>query len=243
MILIICIHREYYFFAVFYITLLRNIQSAIRRKPMEWSDKMRKYYPVSYEVGDIVFTSIGARLFGQISEASRCWSNHVGMIIGHDGMDYIVAESRVPLSSTTTLDRFIRRSTNQHYAVKRLTPGLTVEQKERLLDEVPARLNKIYHTGFKYDSARQFCSKFVFDIYKHALLINVGKLETFDELLKSNPDAKLNFWKLWFLGSIPWARTTVTPASLFHDENLSLIYSNVSEERKQPVKSSQAEGV
>ncbi|MUY86861.1 hypothetical protein GLN32_10025, partial [Shigella flexneri 2a] len=26
---------------------------------------------------------IGAALFGQISAASNCWSNHVGIIIGH----------------------------------------------------------------------------------------------------------------------------------------------------------------
>lgn len=42
------------------------------------------------------------------------------------------------------------------------------------MEQVPARLNKFYHTGFKYESSRQFCSKFVFDIYKEALCIPVG---------------------------------------------------------------------
>lgn len=70
------------------------------------------------------------------------------------------------------------------------------------MEQVPARLNKFYHTGFKYESSRQFCSKFVFDIYKEALCIPVGDIETFEELLHSNPDAKLTFWKFWFLGSI-----------------------------------------
>lgn len=55
-----------------------------------------KHYSVQYETGDIVFTCIGAALFGQISTASQCWSNHVGIIIGHNGDDYLVAESRVP---------------------------------------------------------------------------------------------------------------------------------------------------
>ncbi|MEK8276174.1 YiiX/YebB-like N1pC/P60 family cysteine hydrolase, partial [Escherichia coli] len=44
-------------------------------------------YPAEYEIGDIVFTCIGAALFGQISAASNCWSNHVGIIIGHNGED------------------------------------------------------------------------------------------------------------------------------------------------------------
>ncbi|MEO3988285.1 YebB family permuted papain-like enzyme [Pseudocitrobacter cyperus] len=180
-------------------------------------------YPVKYETGDIVFTAIGARLFGQISTASRCWSNHVGIIIGHNSEDYLVAESRVPLSTITTLSRFIQRSTGQRYAVRRLAGGLTAEQKLALVERVPGRLHKLYHTGFKYDSARQFCSKFVFDIYKEALCIPVGEIETFGNLLHSNPGAKLTFWKFWFLGSIPWERKTVTPASLWHHPNLVLI--------------------
>ncbi|CAH6660819.1 YebB family permuted papain-like enzyme [Pseudocitrobacter vendiensis] len=183
-------------------------------------------YPTKYETGDIVFTCIGARLFGQISAASQCWSNHVGIIIGHDGEDYLVAESRVPLSTVTTLARFIQRSTDQLYAVRRLTGGLTTEQKLALVEKVPGRLLKLYHTGFKYDSARQFCSKFVFDIYKEALCIPVGEIETFENLLRRNPNAKLAFWKFWFLGSIPWNRKTVTPASLWHHPSLDLIFNS-----------------
>ena len=91
------------------------------------------------------------------------------------------------------------------------------------MEQVPARLNKFYHTGFKYESSRQFCSKFVFDIYKEALSIPIGDVETFEELLNSNPNAKLTFWKLWFLGSIPWERKTVTPASLWQHPNLILV--------------------
>ena len=125
-------------------------------------------------------------LFGQISAASNCWSNHVGIIIGHNGEDFLVAESRVPLSTITTLSRFIKRSSNQRYAIKRLDAGLTEQQKQRIVEQVPSRLRKLYHTGFKYESSRQFCSKFVFDIYKEALCIPVGEIETFEELLNSN---------------------------------------------------------
>ena len=42
--------------------------------------------------------------------------------------------------------------------------------------------------------------------------------------LNSNPNAKLTFWKFWFLGSIPWERKTVTPASLWHHPGLVLIH-------------------
>lgn len=88
-------------------------------------------YPHKFEVGDIVFTSIGTELFRQIASASQCWSNHVGMIVGHDGDDYLIAESRVPLSTTTTLSRFISRSSDKRYSVRRLRQSLTQEQKKR----------------------------------------------------------------------------------------------------------------
>ncbi len=98
---------------------------------------MEFYKSDKYEVGDIVFTTIGTRLFGQISEASQCWCNHVGIIIGHDGSDYLVAESRVPLSTTTTLTRFIARSACHRFAIKRLKGGLDESQKKRLLSKSP----------------------------------------------------------------------------------------------------------
>lgn len=184
---------------------------------------MEKNYTANYETGDIVFTCIGAALFGQISAASQNWCNHVGLIIGHNGEDYLVAESRIPLSTVTTLSLFIQRSAEQRYAVRRLRDGLTVKQKLAIMEQVPARLNKFYHTGFKYESSRQFCSKFVFDIYKDALDISVGDIETFQNLFQRNPQAKLTFWKFWFMGAIPWDRKTVTPASLWLHPNLELI--------------------
>ncbi|WP_436977106.1 hypothetical protein [Shigella flexneri] len=52
----------------------------------------------------------------------------------------------------------------------------------------------------------------------------MGEIETFGQLLNSNPNAKLTFWKFWFLGSIPWERKTVTPASLWHHPGLVLIH-------------------
>lgn len=176
------------------------------------------------EIGDIIFTCIGTTLFRQIASASLCWSNHVGLIIGHNGQDYLVAESRVPFSTTTTLTRFIQRSADHRYGIRRLSTHLSDQQKAALIAQVTSRLNKFYHTGFDYNSSRQFCSKFVFDIYQSALSIKIGEIETFGELLSKNPNAKLNFWKLWFIGQIPWERATVTPASLWSHPQLELIY-------------------
>ena len=103
-------------------------------------------YPAEYEIGDIVFTCISAALFGQISAASNCWSNHVGIIIGHNGEDFLVAARRVPLPTTTTTSRCIQRPANQRYAIQRLDAGLTEQKKRRTVDTVPTLLRKPYHT-------------------------------------------------------------------------------------------------
>ncbi|UYZ85098.1 YebB family permuted papain-like enzyme [Entomomonas sp. E2T0] len=178
----------------------------------------------SLEVGDIVFTCVAAYLFQSISKASLCWSNHVGIIIGHDGNDYLVAESCVPISKTTTLTKFVKRSHHKHYAIRRLTTPLSDQQKLAICSQVPQRLNILYHTGFKFDSKLQFCSKFVYEIYRDALQLELGKIETFNDLLKTNPNANLTFWKLWFFGKIPWQRKTVTPASLWFCPKLQTVY-------------------
>lgn len=62
----------------------------------QWNDNVNINYPAEYEIGDIVFTCIGAALFGQISAASNCWSNHVGIIIGHNGEDFWLQKAGFP---------------------------------------------------------------------------------------------------------------------------------------------------
>lgn len=181
------------------------------------------------EVGDIVFTCVAAFLFRNISKASLCWSNHVGIIIGHDGNDYVVAESCIPFSKKTSLTKFIKRSKNQHVAIRRLSTTLSTEQQTSIVDHIPPKLGILYHLGFDYDSKRQYCSKFVYQIYKEALNIEVGNIETFEQLIKTNPNASLLFWKIWFFGRIPWQRRTVTPASLWFYPTLETIYDSMPE--------------
>lgn len=102
---------------------------------------MTENYPAVFETGDIVFTCIGTSLFREVSTASRCWCNHVGIITGHNGDDYQVAESRIPLSGVTTMSAFIQRSAGHRYAMRRLRGGRTMEQKLAVMQQVPARLH------------------------------------------------------------------------------------------------------
>ena len=166
------------------------------------------------QIGDIVFIRCGAALLRKVADATSCWSNHVGVVIAHDKGDWIVAESRVPFSTTTTLQRFIARSEHSRYAIRR-PRSLSIEEQARLRESALRRMGILYHWGFNLRSSRQFCSKFVHEVFQDALGIKLGKVETFGELLQNNPQVNQRFWRIWYFGAIPWQRETITPTSLY----------------------------
>jgi len=168
---------------------------------------------IPLEPGDLIFTSIPYYLYRKVAAATGSKASHVGIVFPDAEGAWQVAESAVPCVQYSKLDRFLARSENGWFCVRRLKSGLTPAQVDALRQACDARLGKLYHLGFKYESSRQFCSKFVYDAYREATGIEVGTLESFSALLHRQPDTSLTFWRLWFFGLIPWSRLTITPAS------------------------------
>jgi len=173
-------------------------------------------------VGDLVFIRVRAALFMRVAEATDSWTNHVGVVIDADTLR--VAESRFPLSGTTTLERFVRRSADCRVAIGRLRTGLSPLQQQRLAAAAQRRMAVLYDTGFNLHSRRQFCSRYVREVLAEATGTQLGDPQTFAELLQQQPNAALWFWRLWYFGRIPWSRQTVTPASLMHSQELEIIF-------------------
>lgn len=174
--------------------------------------------------GDIVFTRISGAPFSQIADATRTWTNHVGIVVEFNRFGAVIAESRVPVSCRTLFSFFARRSAQGRVAVLRPRRPLSDEDIRRLRGAVRRRLGRFYDTGFNLNSRRQFCSRFVREVLEESTGIEVGDVETFRDLLARNPDADLRLWKLWYFGRIPWERTTVTPASLYGSPYLSVVF-------------------
>ena len=170
--------------------------------------------------GDIVFISVRSPVYRQIAATCRSWDSHVGIIFREPDGTLLVAESRVPFCSWTTLDQFLARSVNGRFAIRRLHGGLDAAQVARLRAAAERRMGRWYHLGFDFDAPREFCSKFVYGVYREALDLEIGEVETFRELLARNPEAPLGFWRLWFFGRIPWQRRTVTPTSQLRSPRL-----------------------
>jgi hypothetical protein len=176
-------------------------------------------------IGDIVFTRIHRVPFRQIAEATGAWTNHVGVVVGFGRNGAVIAESRVPLSCHSRFSRFVRRSEQRRVAVLRLPRPLTEREIARLQRAAGRRLGRIYDTGFNLGSPRrQFCSRFVREVVEEATDENLGEVTTFAELLAKNPEVDLRLWKAWYFGKIPWARATVTPASLYRSPALRVVF-------------------
>jgi hypothetical protein len=167
-----------------------------------------------------MFTRIDNFLYRRVANATGCWFNHVGVVVDDTPGAELVAESTVPFVKKTPLDKFIANSAGGTYAVRRLPRDLSPEERTAIQAAADRRLGLLYHLGFDFGSRRQFCSKFAHEVYREALGIGIGRVETFREVLAAQPKTSTCFWRLWFFGFIPWTRLTVTPASEFEDAQL-----------------------
>lgn len=174
--------------------------------------------------GDILFTSIPNFLYRRVARATGSPTSHVGIAFHDSQVGWLVAESGVPVVRYTPLARFVARTDQDWLVIRRLPGALAPDQVARLRQACDARMGKLYHLGFHYASSRQFCSKFVYETYLAALGIEIGQIESFRTLLTSHPDTPLWFWRLWFLGRIPWTRLTVTPASQLRSSKLETVW-------------------
>jgi len=175
-------------------------------------------------IGDLVFTRIPYSPFRQIADVTGAWTNHVGIVVRVSSAGAVIAESRLPISCRTRFTRFVRRSGQRRVAVLRLPRSLSREEVNRLQRAASRRLGRLYDTGFNLRSRRQFCSRFVREVLQEATNENLGEIITFADLLASNPETDLRLWRLWYFGSIPWTRTTVTPASLYWSPELTVVF-------------------
>lgn len=176
------------------------------------------------QVGDVIFIRVPFRPFREVADATLSWTNHVGVVVSTDGDEPRVAESTFPLSRFTPISRFIRRSEMGRVAVMRWHEPLNAEQRWQLHVAAQKRIGIFYDTGFNLHSGRQFCSKFVREVVAEATGRQLGEVESFQSLLKHNPNVRLGFWKAWYFGRIPWTRQTVSPASMLRSTDMWAVF-------------------
>lgn len=198
------------------------------------SDPLRLKWKASAEVmhsalpglkeGDIIFTCAKNVIYRKIAQTFQSWESHVGILFCDSSGGWKVAESTLPITKFTPLDKFLLQSEDGRFVIRRLRAGLSQEETPRLRVAVESRMGKLYDLGFQYDSSRLYCSKFVYDTFLEATGQRIGRIETFREMFEENPGAPVSFWRAWFFGRIPWERRTVTTTSQLHSANLVTVF-------------------
>lgn len=174
--------------------------------------------------GDLIFVKFSNRLMEAVSRATDSWTNHVGMAFrAEEG--WRVYESIFPHSGGSTLCEYLRRTRNQQVEIRRLKSKLSFADKMLLWGVMQTKLGVAYDLTFDFNSKGQYCSKLVYQVYKTALGIEIGKIQTFRELYEEVPEGSQKYFDYWFLGKIPWERETITPKSQLLDPHLKTIWS------------------
>ncbi len=173
--------------------------------------------------GDLIFLDIDSVIFEQVAVATLTWTSHVGVAVYEEG--WYVAESALLKSRKTPLCKYLSRTQEERFEVRRLKNSLSEAKLQELKDYLNSRMGIFYDTGFDYDSSQLFCSKLVYDAFQN-IGISVGEIKTFTQVLGENPEGSLTFWQFWFLGSIPWDRRTVTPKDQLIDDDFFTVLSH-----------------
>ncbi|OFZ51718.1 MAG: hypothetical protein A2428_14155 [Bdellovibrionales bacterium RIFOXYC1_FULL_54_43] len=186
------------------------------------------------QTGDIVFIEIDNFFLTRVARILGGWANHLGIVIGEKHEGFTVAESTIPVSRTSALCKFLKRSTNGLVAIRRYSGPIGPDENARIKAEALARVGVLYDLKFNFDTKRQYCSKFVHEVFKFALNVELGIIETLGELherAKTSPtyDDDMTFWKIYFTGEIPDEQRIITPESLYRDDQLISVFDNSGE--------------
>lgn len=174
--------------------------------------------------GDLIFIERRGWFYRQIARTTGSWTSQVGLALRDDEGRWFVYEGGVPLVRRVSLEAFIGRTRGNRFAVRRLVPAPTKAQIPALRRAAEREVGRFNGLRFDFDSCQMFGPKLVRRIYSEALGRKPGKVETLADLRERASPRTLTFWRIWYLGMIPWQRRTMTPHSLYVDPGLETVF-------------------
>ena len=148
-------------------------------------------------------------------------------IIYKQGDDFFVFEA-VQLVKLTPLNDWIKRGEDEQYVIKR------IKDSERLL--TPETLTKMKRIGEKYtgkdydlyfewSDSKIYCSELVWKIYKEAVGLEIGKLESLGDFNLTDKSVKQKLTERYG-ANIPKDELVISPASMFNSDLLITVFKN-----------------
>jgi hypothetical protein len=176
--------------------------------------------------GDIIFQTSISSQSKAIQRATNSKFSHMG-IIYRQGVNFYVYEAVQPVKLTKLKD-WISRGENGKYVVKRLINSeniLTPENLSKMKEIGESYQGKNYDIYFEWSDDQIYCSELVWKIYKNALDIEIGKLETLKEFNLMDSVVREKLIERYG-DKIPMNEIVISPATMFNSDKLELIINN-----------------
>lgn len=176
--------------------------------------------------GDLIFIDRDDWLYRQIAKVTGSWASQVGLCAQDvDGSGkWFVYEGGMPLVRRVELSRFLSRTRDNRFAVRRLTTPLSLDEQALITEAVDRRVGRFNGMSFNYDANQLFGPKLIREVFNEVLGIMPGEIITIADLRQHVSAKALWFWRIWYLGAIPWKRRTCIPHSLYVDPRLQTVF-------------------
>lgn len=182
-----------------------------------------KYTPRN---GDIIFQTSLSNQSKAIQVATHSPYSHMGLVYVEDGKAYVFEASKTV--KLTPFAEWTRRGDKERYVVKRLKNAddyLTSDNLKRMKNAGKKYEGRPYDLYFEWTDERIYCSELVWKIYKHALNLEIGKLQELNDF-----DLRTNIVKSKLLerygNQIPLHEKVISPESMFRSDYLFTVYEN-----------------
>jgi uncharacterized protein YycO len=178
------------------------------------------------ESGDIIFQISTSRQSTAIQIATKSKYSHIGIIYKIDHKLFVF-EAVQPVR-LTPIEQWIKRGKNEHYVIKRLKNSKELLTQKALLNMkvVGEKFkNKNYDIYFEWSDDKIYCSELVWKIYKEALNIEIGQLQTLSDFDLSDDIVK-KIMKERYGSNIPLNEKVISPVSMFNSNKIETILSN-----------------
>lgn len=175
--------------------------------------------------GDIIFQTSQSGQSKAIQLATGSAFSHMG-IIYKDNEELFVYEAVQPVK-LTPLNDWIKRGENEQYVVRRLRDNqlLTPANLERMKEMGKRFMGKDYDIYFGWSDERIYCSELVWKIYKEALGIEIGHLQTLQDFDLTHETVKQKMRERYG-DQIPLSEKVISPASMIQSDLLFTVTGN-----------------
>ena len=173
--------------------------------------------------GDIIFHQSQSSQSKALRLAMNSRYTHMGVVFFEDGSPFVY-EAVGPVKRTP-LGEWIDRGTEGHFVVKRLADAdrrLTAEAIASLREAGERYAGLPYDLRFEWSDDRIYCSELVWKMYKTALGVEIGELQTFGDFDLSSPEVADKIKERYPEG-LPLNETVISPASMFESDELVVV--------------------